>query len=273
MRIEKIKLGQIGNGYWGRKLHRYFSAHHGFEITRVAARDYQDILADKGIAAVIVATPLETHFAIAKKVLTGGKHLFCEKAFTATAAETEELQADAGARGLKILVDFTFTFSRGVRNLVSAVQAGQIGNLASANLEMRQLGRFRPEGVYFTLGSHMLSVLNMIRPLHEFSFSRSDALARDGRPEAGRISFAHNTLPFHGSINLSLRSPEKTRKIEVQGSRGTLVYDMFSAPGEMDNLALAVGAFYQLLAAGGPSNIDSALEVARALDKLSSPLV
>jgi hypothetical protein len=273
MTAGKIKLGQIGYGYWGQKLQGYFSSHPGFEITKVATRNHQDILADKGITAVIVATPVATHFEIAKEVLASGKHLFCEKAFTATAAEAAELKADAEARDLKILVDFTFTFSRGVRNLVTAAKSGQLGDLSSASFEMSQCGRFTQEGVYFTLGSHMLSVLNMISPLREFSFIRNDLIIRERIPEAGRISFAHNVSPFHGIINLSLNNTEKTRKITLYGNRETVAYDMFAAPGETDNLALAVNDFYRLIAKGGPSNIDSALAVARTLDSLSPLLV
>ncbi|MBN3033813.1 MAG: Gfo/Idh/MocA family oxidoreductase [Candidatus Saganbacteria bacterium] len=279
---ERIRLGQIGYGYWGQKLHRYFTSHPGFELTKVAVRDAakergkaairlttaEDVLTDRNIQAVIVATPVATHFELAGKVLAAGKHLFCEKTFTETAAEAERLKVLADSQGLKIMVDFTFTFSRGVRNMVAAARSGQIGSLVSASFEMGQPGRLKPEGVYLTLGSHMLSILNMLAPLHEFSFSSSDTSTQKGVAESGLIFFTHNSLPFNGLMILNLHSPDKTRKIEIYGSRGAAGYDMFSAPGEQDNLAQAAEAFYQMIAQGGPSNVDCALEVAFALDKL-----
>ncbi|MCX5748657.1 MAG: Gfo/Idh/MocA family oxidoreductase [Candidatus Saganbacteria bacterium] len=305
----KIQLGQIGYGYWGQRLYSYFSAHPGFEVTKIAVREplkarsglncrmtsAQDIYDDKNIKAVIVATPVETHYGIAKDVLASGKHLFCEKVFTGTAKEAEELQRMAEQRQLKIMVDYTFTFSHGVRRMVEIAKSGQIGKLSSATFEMGQFGHFRPEGVYPLLGSHMLSILNMLYPLHEFEFVRNDLLVRAGITESGWLSFAHYRLPFGGLFNLSLNNPEKTRNIALYGTLGTVAYNMYSSPavklacfdrecvhqvkqdtgqelckgGENDNLALSVDAFYEMIASSGPSNIDCAVEVARALERIS----
>lgn len=309
MAANKISLGQIGYGYWGQKLFGYFSSHPRFNVVKVAARDpkkerpglnteitsAQNILDDKTIQAVIVATPVETHFAISKQVLDSGKHLFCEKAFTGTLAEAEELKSTAASNGLKIMVDFTFTFSQGINKMIETANAGNIGTISSASFQMLQPGRSGPEGVYYILGSHMLSVLSMLFPLSEFSFCREDLLARNGIPESGYIHFSHTYSPFKGIMHVSLNHPDKTRKIAIYGSKGAAYYDMFSDPpvslaaynsannrgagkgssfhrgNENDNLTLAVNAFYRMIVSAGGSNIDRALQVTDALERISFP--
>src|SRR3989338_4083924 len=124
-----INLAVIGYGYWGPNLVRNFHATTGCKIVFICdlkqcARDravqsypsvevtddYHQVVKSSQIDAVVIATPVLSHFAIAKEALENGKHIFIEKPFTASVAEARILIELAEKKKLKIMVDHTFLF-------------------------------------------------------------------------------------------------------------------------------------------------------------------
>src|SRR5919206_1194438 len=137
-----ITVGVIGCGYWGPNLIRNFAENEGASLRWVcdrdarrlekisrrypaarASADYAELLADPALDAVVVSTPVATHYAFARAALLAGKHVLVEKPFTASAREGEELIALASARGLTLMVDHTFLYTGAVRRIKELVAA------------------------------------------------------------------------------------------------------------------------------------------------------
>ena len=138
-----MKVGIIGLGYWGPNLVRNFIAQK--DITKVIACDqradrldfikakspsvfvtnnYEELI-KSDVDAVIIATPVETHFTLAKSALEHGKHIWVEKPFTSTSQQGEELLELAEKKNLKIFVDHTFIYTGAVRKMKEIVNKGR----------------------------------------------------------------------------------------------------------------------------------------------------
>ena len=143
-----IKVGIIGCGYWGPNLLRNFAENEAAELRwicdlnaqRLAAMgrrypaavqtaDYKALLADPSLDAVVIATPVWTHFSFAKQALEAGKHILVEKPLTASAAEAEQLVELADRKGLTLMVDHTFIYTGAVRKIKDIVLSGDLGDL------------------------------------------------------------------------------------------------------------------------------------------------
>ncbi|MEJ2744953.1 MAG: Gfo/Idh/MocA family oxidoreductase, partial [bacterium] len=141
-------LAVIGCGWWGPKLVRVFNQISEDCIKTVAdlsderltlikrrypkihtTADYRELLADPEIHGVCVATPMETHYAIAREVLLSGKHLLLEKPMTTDARQAEELLRLAEEKGLTLLVDHIFLYTPAINHLRSLLQSGKMGQL------------------------------------------------------------------------------------------------------------------------------------------------
>jgi predicted dehydrogenase len=122
-----IRIGVIGYGYWGPNIVRNFNMANGSQVTMVCDMNQQSLkkvkktypqvrvttdcgalIKDPKVDAVAIATPVFTHYELAKRALAEGKSVFVEKPFTYTNAEGEELVRLAEKKKLKIMVDHTF---------------------------------------------------------------------------------------------------------------------------------------------------------------------
>src|SRR5260370_15630096 len=88
-----------------------------------------EVLTSPRIDAVVVITPVWTHYDLAKKALENGKHVFVEKPFTSTSAQAEELIELAARKKLTIMVDHTFLFTGAVRKIHELIKKGVLGYL------------------------------------------------------------------------------------------------------------------------------------------------
>jgi predicted dehydrogenase len=141
-----INLGIIGYGYLGPNLLRNFAELPGVTVTAlsdlrssqldVVSRRYpsikttthfEDIIADKSIDAVAVATPVATHFELGMAVLKSGKHLWLEKPMTETSHQAEMLVEEAEKRSLALFVDHTFIYTGAVQKMGELVKNGDLG--------------------------------------------------------------------------------------------------------------------------------------------------
>jgi len=265
MRI--FTIGIIGFGYWGKILFRYFRNHEGFKLRRIATRHPDrirkeigndivvclpsEVFSDNEIEAVIVATPIGTHYDLVLEALRNGKHVFSEKPLTLTSEKAFHIARLASEKGLNVFTDYTFTFSPSVKKMISLIREGAIGKVTGVIFQNRQLGQFLPYNVYIDLGCHALSVLDMLSPMKQMEFRHTDLFARDGILETGIINFQpaqgfedeklggmsvdeelksgqNNKAPTCGAIVLSFNHPTKVRNIAIYGERGTLLFDMMS---------------------------------------------
>lgn len=246
--MKVFRLGQIGCGYWGKILYRYFGKHPGLRVTGMATRHPASLqgefpphvklctpaglIEDPDIDAVVVATPLGDHYKYVLSALKRGKHIFCEKPLTLQGQTAEHLQREAASRGLHVFTDYIFTFSPAVRKMISLAMEGAIGRILGCSFHVRQLGHFA-NSVYWDLGSHILSIVGLLSPRGISRFHRHDVLVRDGVVESGQVSFWAE-MPggeeMRGNIALSFNHPIKERNMTLYGEKGTLTYDMMSRP-------------------------------------------
>ena len=146
--MDKLQVGLIGYGYWGPNLARNFSTNKRCVLKRIveidsgrrnkAAQSYPGvetaaeaaaILDAPDIDVVVIATPVSSHFPLARQALLQGKHVWLEKPLTRTAAEAQELVELAAARNRVLLVDHTFLFTSAVGKIKSVIASGELGRI------------------------------------------------------------------------------------------------------------------------------------------------
>lgn len=223
--MDKINTALIGCGYWGSKLKRYIEGHGQFNLVSVcnSQSDLGRVWSDKTISAVVVATRNDSHYSIVKEALLAGKHVLCEKPLALTGWECGHLKVLANEGHLFLSVDFTYTFSEGLRQGKWLVESGMIGKVQGIELGAKQLGRFGRGSVYWLLGSHLLSILDMFVPIKEFCFWKSDLVGCQGEVETGVISFCG--VDVRGEMLVSLNSIVKEFYVVVYGETGTMLYN------------------------------------------------
>jgi predicted dehydrogenase len=238
-------VGVIGCGYWGPNLVRNFVESEAARLTwlcdtderRLAeiarrhpaarpATDYRRLLADPELDAVVLATPVATHYPFAKEALEAGKHVLIEKPFTTCAREAEELIALADRRGRTLMLDHTFIYTGAVRKIKEIVDGGELGDLLYFDSVRINLGLFQRDiNVVWDLAPHDLAIM-------DYLVGRSPvALTAVGscHVEAGIENIAYVMLRFADSFiahfHFNWLSPVKIRRTLIAGSRKMIVYD------------------------------------------------
>jgi predicted dehydrogenase len=174
-----VSVGVVGLGYWGPNLARNFAALPGCELRWGCDSDLQtrerlapsfrdtrftaaldDLLADSGLDAVALATPVATHAALAARVLDAGKHCLVEKPMAQTVAEAERLVEAAEAAGRVLMVGHLLEYHPGVRLLKEITDSGRLGDVHYIYSNRLNLGQLRTdENALWSLGAHDVSVL------------------------------------------------------------------------------------------------------------------
>jgi len=239
-----LKLGVVGCGYWGPNVVRNFAIQPDCHVvaicdknpkvvSQVSSRfpsvnvtsDENNVMRSTEIDAMAIVTPVSTHYALAKRALENGKHVFVEKPFTATTAQAEELIELADRKNLQIMVDHTFLFTGAVRKIKELVDGGALGPLYYYDSTRVNLGLFQHDvNVIWDLAPHDLSILD-----HLIGAEPELVVAAGGAHLNGMEDMAYLTLYFpHGiiaHINVNWLSPVKVRLTMVGGQRKMLVWN------------------------------------------------
>ncbi len=241
-----ISIGVIGAGYWGPNLVRNFSLLSDTRVAYVCDLDEaklapvkkqypgitttiraQDLFADSTLDAVVVATPVSTHFGIASVALESGKHVLLEKPMARTVRECDALGALARERNRILMVDHTFLYTGAVRKIKELTDSGELGELYYFDSERINLGLIQPDiNVLWDLAPHDISIMN-----HVFSGVRPVSVFATGtrHVSSNADEMAHLTVQFErgivGHIHASWLSPVKIRKVLIGGSRKMVLYD------------------------------------------------
>lgn len=242
---EVPQVAVIGLGYWGPNLVRNFHARPGCRLKAccdvdgrrldAVRADYPtvdlcddpgEILADPQINGVVIATPVETHYWLAKAALLAGKAVLIEKPLTADVAQAEELVAMADERGLTLMVDHTFIYSPAVAKIKQLFDGGELGELLFIDSVRINLGLIQPDvNVVWDLAPHDLSIVDYLLGRLPRSVSAS------GAAHAGRLQedVAYLNLDFGGGLianfHVNWLSPVKLRYTMFGGSRKSVVYN------------------------------------------------
>jgi predicted dehydrogenase len=244
-----LRVGVVGFGYWGPNLSRNLAELAGVEVAAVAdqqaerravaarrhpgARLFEDaaeLIADPGLDAVIIATPVGTHCDLGLAALKVGKDVLVEKPLAATAAEAELLVAAAERERCVLMVDHTFVYAGAVRKIAELLEAGELGEIRYYDALRINLGLFQTDvSVVWDLAIHDLSLLQYLLHRRVLTVQATGGCPLGDGPE----SVAHLTLNLEGGVqahvNVSWISPVKIRQTILVGDRKMLVYDDLEA--------------------------------------------
>ena len=240
-----MKVGVIGLGYWGPNLVRNFQALK--EVNKVIACDIRverlqsikvkfpavelikeckEIVDNNDIDIIVIATPVDTHYKLAKKALEAGKHIWVEKPFTSNSDEAEELIEIADRKNLKIFVDHTFIYNGAVRKIKELIDKDELGNIIYFDSERINLGLFQKDvNVVWDLAPHDLSIMTYFLEKHKVKALVANGIANFN----GKENLAHICIYFEDNcfahFHVNWVSPVKIRRIIVGGNKKMLVYD------------------------------------------------
>ena len=240
-----IKVGLIGYGYWGPNLARNLADTEGVELAAIAearpdrreaaARRHQgttmvadaaDLIARDDLDAVVIATPLHTHYALAAAAIERGRHVLIEKPLAASKKEAESLADLADKHGVRLMVDHTFVYTGAVRTIRGLVDSGQLGDLLYLDSVRVNLGLFQQDtNVIWDLAAHDLSIMDYLVD------ARPVAVSADGTALAGfdRENVAYVTVHFDtgflAHFHVNWLAPVKIRQMLFGGRQRMLVYD------------------------------------------------
>jgi predicted dehydrogenase len=240
-----IGIGIIGYGYWGPNLVRNFFETPDCRVVSVSdlsrdrlaklgpryptvetTTDYRDLLRDPRIDAVVVATPVSTHFELGLEALRAGKHVLLEKPMTCDATEARRLVDEADLRKLILAVDHTFVYTPAVRKIHDLVTKGDLGDIYYYDSVRVNLGLFQHDvNVIWDLAVHDLAIMDYLLPVQPVAVSATGIGHVPGEPE----NMAYVTLHFDSNVMAHLHvnwlSPVKVRKTLIGGSRKMVSYD------------------------------------------------
>ena len=240
-----MKLGIIGCGYWGPNLIRNFNSIPDSAVAYCAdldesrlkhikglypkistTRDYKDILNKKEINAVVIATPIETHYKIAKDVLNANKHVLVEKPITNSSDEAKELIKIAEKNKKVLMVDHTFEYSTPVRKIKEIIDKNELGQIFTIDMIRVNLGLFQEKAnVVADLAPHDISMLLYYLGSMPLSVRAvGSSYIRDGIEDDAHINLLFKEK-IMANLHVSWLDPCKIRRTTIVGNRKMLVFD------------------------------------------------
>jgi protoporphyrinogen oxidase/predicted dehydrogenase len=241
----RIRVAVAGLGYWGPNLVRTFSESPTFDVAYVCdlrsealdviARRYpgvvctgrfDDILRDDDVDAVAIATPVSTHYALARSALETGKHVFVEKPLAVSTEQVLELTRLAAANDVVLMPGHTFVYSPPVTTIKRLIDGGELGEIYFITSSRVNLGLHQPDvSVVWDLAPHDFSILRYW--LGEVP-DQVTAMSRDCVvPELPDVCFINLRYPSGtvAHVELAWLSPSKLRRTAIVGSKKMVVYD------------------------------------------------
>jgi predicted dehydrogenase len=188
--------------------------------------DWERFLTDFELDAIVIATPVKFHHALAQKSLLAGKHTFIEKPMAASSAECENLIEIAESKGLVLMVDHTFLFSSAVRKIAELVRGGDIGDIRYINSRRLNLGLFQRDiNVAWDLAPHDISIILHILGEPPIAVNcQGNAHVTPAVEDVTNMSLTFRQGRF-ATIQSSWLEPRKVREMTIVGSRRMIVYD------------------------------------------------
>ena len=242
-----LRVGVIGYGYWGPNLVRNFASGARTKVVAIADQapnrrqlaqnsyphikvvaDAGALIDDPDVDAVVIATPIFTHFALAKRALEAGKHVLVEKPLAPSVAEAEELERLAKSQQRVLMVDHTFVYTGAVRKISELIAAGELGRVLYFDSVRINLGLFQPDfNVIWDLAPHDLTIMDAVFTSLNTTARWVSAMgvAHYGRHE----NLAYVTVGFDegllAHVHVNWVAPVKTRRTIIAGSKRMLVWD------------------------------------------------
>ena len=240
-----IKIGIIGYGYWGPNLVRNFSGIDACIVKIVADKRNErlavltknfpstkgtliadDIIKDPDIDAIVIATPVFTHFEIARKALELGKHVLIEKPMTSTSQQASELIELAAEKKVVLMVDHTFLYTGAVQKIKELIDSGEIGAVNYFDSSRINLGLFQPDiNVLWDLAPHDISILNFLYNETPYSVQATGTCHTGNGIENIAYLTINYQSGFIAHFNCSWSSPVKVRLMLIGGDKKMIVFN------------------------------------------------
>jgi predicted dehydrogenase len=239
-----LNVGVIGYGYWGPNIVRNLQGLNSVKVAGICDKseaslqrakraypsvpvttDCSEMILSPDVDAVAIVTPVWTHYDLAKKALSNGKHIFIEKPFTSNSRQAEELVELAERNGLTIMVDHTFLFTGAVRKIRQLIDENVLGKLYYYDSTRVNLGLFQHDvNVLWDLAPHDLSIVDyLIGKKHEA------VVATGANHLNGLADVAFMTIYYPDNviahINVNWLSPVKVRTTLIGGEKKMLVWN------------------------------------------------
>jgi predicted dehydrogenase len=244
-----VRIAQVGLGYWGPNLARNLATVDGGELGVLCDLDrsrldrmgrqipgarrvteFEAVRDDAEVDAIVLATPVETHFTLARQALEAGKHVFVEKPLARTSAECEELIRIADARDLRLMVGHVFIYNAAVQRVKQFIVSGELGEIYYVYSQRLNLGQIRSDvNAMWNFAPHDLSIL-----CHWLDAEPSMVTASGHayiQPGIEDVVFLNLDFPgdVGAHVHISWLDPLKVRRMTVVGSEKMVVYDDVSA--------------------------------------------
>jgi len=243
--MSNLKIAVVGCGYWGQNLLRNFCELEEAEVVMVCDFDsrsltrakrrypsievtqsFSEVLADPRVDAVVLATPVSTHYPFAKQALQAGKHVLVEKPLAQSSAQVLDLIELAESKGKILMVDHTFLYTGAVRRMKAMVDSGEIGQLLYFDSVRISLGLVQSDiNVLWDLAPHDLSIMDYLFEREPIAISATGVKHLNTPHE----NIAYVTVQFEGNLiahfHVNWLAPVKVRRTLVGGSKKMVVYD------------------------------------------------
>ncbi len=241
-----ISVAQIGIGYWGPNLLRNLVLHESCNVKKVidiskqrcefvkkhyphiyVGENSDEIFNDDSIDAVIIATPVSTHYELAMRALQAGKHVLVEKPMAKTVEEVDEIGLIAQRKNLVAMVGHTFLYNSAVRYLKRIINAGELGGIRYIYSQRLNLGRIRSDvDALWNFAPHDISIIQYI-----LNDPVPSSVVRYGmdyvQERVEDVVFMNIIYPnkIMAHVHVSWLDPHKVRRMTVVGSNKMAVYD------------------------------------------------
>jgi predicted dehydrogenase len=242
---DKITVAVVGCGYWGPNLVRNFLSLQHCRVKWVCDRDpkrlahmkelypsveavkeFEPIVWDEETDAVVIATPVNLHYELARKSLEAGKHTFVEKPMAQTAEQANELVQLAARRKVTLMVGHTFIYSAPVRRIKEIIKARDIGEVQYISSRRLNLGLFQKDiNVAWDLAPHDISIILYLLGKTPLSVNcQGKAHVHKDIEDVTNMTLDFEDGGF-ATIHSSWLDPNKVREMIIVGSKRMIVYD------------------------------------------------
>ena len=241
-----LNIAQIGVGYWGPNLLRNLVASKRCKTPLVVdtsserreyvrglypaisvTDDVNELFSDTGIDAVVIATPVSTHFDLALQALQAGKHILVEKPLARSVAEVEEIGKLATAKDLVVMAGHTFLFNPAVRYAKKLIDSGEIGDVRYIYSQRLNLGRIRSDvDALWNFAPHDISIIQywLGDPTPLSVVRRGIDYIQENIDDVVFINIIYPNR-IMANIHVSWLDPRRVRSMTVVGSKKMIVYD------------------------------------------------
>jgi predicted dehydrogenase len=248
-----LRVAVAGLGYWGPNIARNLAALDGVELAwgcdasdanreRIAPMfpgsrftgDLDEVLADDGVDAVALATPVPTHAKLAVRVLEAGKHCFVEKPLAQSTTDAEAAVAAARTANRVLMVGHLLEYHPGVVKLKELIDGGELGRVLYIYGNRLNLGQLRAdENALWSLGAHDVSVLLRLAGEEPYEVeARGESYMREGVED---VVFCFLRFPsgLAAHLHLSWLDPHKERRFTVVGASRMATFDDMALEGKI----------------------------------------